>query len=623
MAALSRRPGSITRLIVVLLVVLLVDAGATAYSFVVHRNDPPPLPPFTSSPSGHPLRPGVDAYSANPHAFGFTTTPGRPQVVRDGHVRRIVGGRTLLDPDGSLRYALAALALHSNEGGNTWLERARTAVREVIAQQDGAGIVHHGVPQVDATGNPLPKGWVSARTQGVLLSALSRLYAATGSTHWRTAADQVFDSLLRVRGSTDDEGHPYLPWLSFIDEGGFLWFEQYPQGATPSMTSTGHLFAVIGVYDYAAISEGIRRRTALDVFDASATTGQHYVPLLRYENAAAWTSHAQASRSWDLHQVLVAQFGALARMTGDPTYRVYRDTFLKDTAILAFDTKGVVPRGDVDAYAGRSARRAIPPTGRPSTADITGSERSATARMKPDVIAASALRALGRYSVTGDAGDLDEAAESVDGLVRTTRDGLVPHRFPAQNPYGQQLVRPWYSAQTQGLLLSALVRLAGATGDQRWRDDAGAVFAGFQRLRAGPGYSPAEPPDVWLGYVGDDSSPTNLWFEKYWRQDGPGYYDSPTMVVDAHITAIIGVYDYWRLTNAPDAARLFDGGVSSLLARLPDIRRAGGVSRTALSANVFRRDHHRVVSHQLAALAEMTGNRTLRTYAHHLAQDAA
>jgi hypothetical protein len=611
-----------TKLVASLVAVVLLDLVAVILAFATHRNDPPPLPPFTTVLSSSGLRAGVDGYALRPQTFGFTTTPGRPQVPEDGQVRVFVEGRKRFDPDSSLRYAIAAVVQYSMVGDRRWLDRASTAVREVLARQRH-GLIPHEIHKDDKGGKPLPHGWVSAQTQGLLLSALCRLYQATDTELWRSAADEVFDSLLRVRGGTDNDGNEYAPWLSFVDDAGFLWFEELPQGSIPSRSMTGHFFALIGIYDYVAISTGARRTAALKVFNAGAATGRHYVPPLRIEHAAAWTSPDHVNTSWDLHQVLVAQLRTLSDMTGDPALRAYTTTFRNDTAIVGFSTTGLMPMGNVDAYADRSAWRAVPPTGRPNHRDLVGGERTARAPYKPDVAATAALQAMAQYSRTMDTRSLLRATELVDHLVNTTRDGLVPHQFRAQNPDGRNLIVPWYSAQTQGLLLSALVRLAAATGQQRWLDDAGAVFATFQHMRAYPGYSTVEPPGVWTGYIGDEESRTHLWFEKYCRPRGSPYSLSPTLIVDAHITAAIGVYDYWRMTKSPVAARLFDGAMSSLLERLPDIRRNGRASYSALQSNVFRLDHHRVVTHQLRLLAEMTGKEAFRNYSQKFASDAA
>ena len=611
------------RLIAILVAVVLIDAIAASVAFTLHRNDPPPLPSFAPMGITAPLRLGVDSYTSEPQAFGFTTTFSHPRSTDEsGRVRLLVGGREVLDPDASLRFAIAALAEHNTSNDTRSLARARTAVMAVLAtNQDG--LIPHQVPGKDQTGRELPRGWVSAQTQGLLLSVLSRLYTATRDSEWRASADQVFDTMLRARGSLDNDGRPYTPWISLVDEAGFLWFDEFPQSAAPSYSMTPHLFAVIGVYDYAAITEGSRHAAAINLFAAAASTGQQYIGPLRSENAAAWTSPAQLVRSWELHQVLVAQLSTLTEMTSNATYRQYTQAFRHDTAITRFATTGFVLSVGVDAYSQSPVGRLPPTSPAPPPGDRAGSERNAVAVAPPDVALATAINALAEYSRTNDRQALNRAETLVGGLMETTQNGLVPHDFEAINPAGQTLVRPWFSAQTQGLLLSALVRLEAVTGSQRWADDAGAVFSTLRRTRNNRDYSAVEPRPIWTSFVGDNKVTTNLWFEKYWRMDGPNYYDYPSMVVDAHIAALIGVYDYWGMTKDPAAARLFDGGATSLLSRLPDIRRNGGVSETALSWGVFQLDHHRVVTEQLSVLAQMTGDRRFDAYSRLLAKDAS
>jgi hypothetical protein len=616
-----RRSRPIIQLIAILLAVALVDTSAVVYAFATHRNDPPPLPPFTASESSLLVRRGVDAYASSPHEFGFTTTPGRPQIPANGHVRVIVDGRKRFDPDSSLRYGLAALAEFTKTGNREWLDRARTAIREVLQTMNG-GLVPHELPQTDLVGKPLPDGWVSAETQGLLLSAVCRLFSITQESQWRSDADTVFDSLLRFRGGFDSAGHPYSPWLSRVDDFGQLWFEYMPQGTTPTQKVTSHLFAVIGIYDYSMISHSTRHRVATQAFLAGASTAEVYTPRLRYEAAAAWESPAMVSRSWESHHALVAQLDALSRITGMQVFKDLFKTFRADEAVPAFATTGLLPVDGVDSYFGSAAGRALPPTGPPAHADGVAPERSGEPAKDPDVKAAAALTALAEFSAGGHERSLLRSVEIVDGLLGTSTHGLVPHTFPVRHWFGEPLVVPWYSAQTQGLLLSALVRLEAATGQQRWADEAGAVFASLQLSRAYPGYSNKEPPAAWMSYVGDETSRHRLWFEKYGRQEGTAYNDYPSFVIDAHIAAVIGIYDYWRMTKSPVAERMFDGGVSTLLARLPDIRRIGGVSESALHSNIYNLEHHRTVTRQLWLLSRMTGNKALAIYARRFAMDA-
>lgn len=615
------RPRTLTsRFLVVIVAIALADLMATAVAW--RSGDDLPLAPVVLRTVTGPLRDHVDGYSRDPQSFGFTTTPGRPLIPGDGQVRKLVHGRRVFDPDASLRYALAALASYESTRDSSWLQRAETATREVLTRSPG-GLVRHSSPRTDADGNPLPQGWVSAETQGLLLSALSRLHSATGTSKWGTAADEVFVTLLRYRGGRDDDDERFDPWLSYVDGGGMLWFEQLPQASAPTQTMTSHLAALIGIYDYAQIRTGPQRNRAEAAFADGATTALWYAPALWYPGGATYTSHTKRVRSWDLHPVVVAQLRLMARITGVEVFRTLAETYHADGAAPDYLRTGIVPRGDVDAYAPGRVDELLPPVGPVKEGDPASPERSAGGPPTPDQRLADALRQLSRYEATREAAALARARSVVNDVLLTTNRGLVPHVSLLRNPFGEPLRVPWYSAQTQGLMLSALVRLREATGEQRWADEAGAVFASLELSRSYTPTTPREAPDRWTSFVGDYSGRPYLWFEKYSPERTPDVDDAPTYVIDAHLTAVIGVYDYWRMTRSPAAARLFDGAVSSVAARLSQIRRQGAVSRTTLQLEIFRLDHHRVVTSQLRLLSRMTAEPSFAAYARQLARDAS
>ena len=621
MRALRRLPRPIKQFIIVLLAVALVDVMAAVYASA-HQSDHP-IPMLPQSLPGMPsaLPRGVDGYTESPEAFGFSTTPGRPVLPAEGHVRVFVDGRRQLDPDSSLRYALAALAEHSSTGQRQPMDRAITAVKEVMRTTEN-GLVSHTIPRWDGAGEGLPTGWVSAETQGLLLSALSRLYTATGDTTWRSQASEVFDTLLRFRGGPNGDDPHYSPWLSYVDDQGWLWFEDLPQASEPTRSMTSHYFAVIGLYDFAAISSQDRAGTATKVIAAAAATGRHYTPQT-WSAGAPYTSPAEVRRSWDRRHVLIAQLRVISQITDVPDFEGLSGQFADLVSVPQFATTGSMPRGDVDAYSGREAARAIPPTDPGGSPDAAAPERGIDPGTSPDARLASALLKLAEFGETDDREDLQGSVDLVSGVLDESTGGLVPHRFPAQNLSGDDLAVPWYSAQTQGLLLSALVRLEAVTDDQRWADEAAAVFATFRMSRAFTPTTPREAPPVWTSWVGDGVSLDYLWFEKFSPTRTPDMQDSPSYVIDAHICAIIGIYDYWRATRSPEAERLFDGGILTLVSRLPLIRRPGGPSETALQSDIFRLDHHRVVTRQLELLSRMTDSPILAADARVFAEDAS
>lgn len=621
MAVLSRRPGGFTRLLSILLAILVLDLTAVAYSRAHQFDNPLPLPPFALSLPAH-LNLKVDDYDAAPAAFGFTTTPGRPVLPDRGHVRIVVNTRKQLDPDASLRYALAALADYSTGEESKSLSRAMTAVGEVAATAT-AGLVPHAIERRDRDGAVLPPNWVSAETQGLFLSALSRLYTATGDRVWRAQADRAFDTLLRFRGGRDDNDQPFAPWLSFVDDSGYLWFEDLPEGSTPSQTMTSHLFAVIGIYDYSQIAAPTRRKASVNLFAAGAASVQHFISLLREPGYPAYTSHLRVASSWERTHVLSAQLQTMGKITGVSEFRALSETFAGDVYVPPFATTGLRPKPGVVPYVGRTLA-ALPPTGVTVVADAISPERSVRGGKRPDAVLAEVISALDPISAAVSRASLRRSISAVETVLASSNRGLVPHEEPSRDLAGRPLAAPWYSAQTQGLLLSALTRLHSLTGDQVWADEAGAVFATLQRYRTYPPTNPRKAPDVWTGYVGDRSAPDSLWFEKFVpnsTETSPD--DRPSLVIDAHLAAVIGVYDYWSMTKSAEAARVFDGAMSTVVKRLPKIRRSGHVSRAELVGGTGSLEHHRVVIRQLALLAEMTGDQRFDRYTKLLRADAS
>lgn len=601
------RRGPLAALAALLVSIALVDAGATAVVAVVHRNDPPALPAFLRSSAA--LRPGADPYPSLPASYGFTTTPAKPATADgSGRVRTATAAGAVVDPDLSAQYALAALAAYDRDRDRAWLTRAGRALTDVMAQAPD-GLVRHGEPGTSGK-QTLPAGWVSASTQGLVLSALVRLHAATSDERWATEADHVFDALLRFRDFAAPDGTVPTPSVGFVDVQQHLWFLEHPQAAVTDEVVTAHVFALFGLADFARSGADVPRTSAArSLLAGGLATVEAVEPELRVIGGAAWTSPQRVERSLALHHVLVDQLRALTRMTGAPRYRTAAAALDEDTVLAPFRVTGATPRGEVDAYAGLPGSAVLPPVGAPG--------------QDPDAVLAQALGSLAAYGRTHRPADLASARARTDAVLRTATGGLVPHTTPVTNSYDQALATPWWSAQTQGLLLSALARLRTATDEARYDAPLRQVFATLQRARGYAGNS-AAPPLVWTTYVGDDKSYEDLWFEKYPHPQGrtSWKWGTPSLVLDAQATVLFGLYDYWRVTRDPLAARLFDGGASTLVSRLPDVRVAGGPSRTALLSKGADLADHRVLTAQLALLAQMSGRPELAATARQFAADA-
>ncbi|UNX56229.1 D-glucuronyl C5-epimerase family protein [Georgenia sp. TF02-10] len=219
----------------------------------------------------------------------------------------------------------------------------------------------------------------------------------------------------------------------------------------------------------------------------------------------------------------------------------------------------------------------------------------------PVSLAHYALYMLESYRTTGTREYLDRAVANAEALL----DGAEERAGALWFPYGfdyqlhddeaQTLTAPWYSGMAQGQALSLFVRLHAETDDDRWTDAADATARTFD-ARPGEG-------GPWFAHVVDG----HLWFEEY-VDDAV----APTQVVNGHIYAAFGLYDYATRTGDPDAAQLFDGAATTVAETFDTYRLPGGLSYYCAAQYCIDTDwrppnYHRGVTKQFESLALMTG----------------
>lgn len=210
------------------------------------------------------------------------------------------------------------------------------------------------------------------------------------------------------------------------------------------------------------------------------------------------------------------------------------------------------------------------------------------------------LRSLNSYRLTGDQVFLDRAVANAQRLV----DRRVESRGGWYFPYGfdfsvdddttQTMKAPWYSAMAEGQALSLFVRLYQATGAAQWKQAADATFTALDSAPV-----PGEPFVSWVDSQG------HLWLEEYPR---PGVTDSER-VLNGHLFAAYGVYDYWLLTGDARARKLFDGAVTTahdtVLSRF---RRPNWISTYSLRHGRSLGSYHPVHIALFRTLFQITGD---------------
>lgn len=234
----------------------------------------------------------------------------------------------------------------------------------------------------------------------------------------------------------------------------------------------------------------------------------------------------------------------------------------------------------------------------------------------PVATAQYALAKLDEAEQTGSEESLEAARVNGQALIdhADTVDGGLYFPYPFDFPLGGRvrhtLHAPWWSAMAQGEALSLFVRLFEATGEKKWRTAADQTFLTLDDR--GPRKKP------WSVYV---DRRKYLWFEEY-AGDTP-----PLIVLNGHMFAMFGLWDYHHLTGSPKAARLFDAGATTLREYLPLFRKDGEASFYCLRLPLCRKPswqnekYHGIVERQMRFIADMTDERWFAQEANRYAAD--
>jgi hypothetical protein len=210
---------------------------------------------------------------------------------------------------------------------------------------------------------------------------------------------------------------------------------------------------------------------------------------------------------------------------------------------------------------------------------------------RPGALAINGMKRIDAYRDTGDVAQLEQALAQADRLRKhalTRRDAWWLPFWYDYLPAGQRA--PWFNAMTQGLVLSFFVRLYRATGEELHLAAAERVFDSFLRLGQA-----AEP---WVAYVDEQGF---LWLEHY-------PVPRPDHVLNAHLHAIFGIYEYWQATRSTDARHLLNGAVTTMRRNVERYRRPGKVSLYGLRSRTPNPKYHEIHVWQLQLLAHITGD---------------
>jgi hypothetical protein len=209
------------------------------------------------------------------------------------------------------------------------------------------------------------------------------------------------------------------------------------------------------------------------------------------------------------------------------------------------------------------------------------------------------LSLLNSYRLTGDTWFLNRAVRQAQRLVETHIESRgawwfpYPFDFDLRGDPDTLMEAPWYSAMAQGQVLSLFTRLAGVTGDARWSTAADSVFASL--------LLPVSDAEPWAVHTDADGF---LWLEEYPRLPQP----RSEQVLNGHLFALYGVWDYWRATGSAEAAALFDGSATTVAQYVPsEFRNPEWASDYSLFSDLPHERYHGIHVNQLHHLHALSG----------------
>jgi len=605
-ASSRARRSPLTVLSATLAAVVLVDLMAAAAVYVDRRGDPD-FPSFRRANIS-----GV-TWDAQPYRDATSILATPVEVRAPGPFRESpaghLGARAVFDPAANLAYALAALARHDQSGDSAWLARAERATVPVVRRLEAGFAARRATGHAGEVDPPAPE--YSAATQGLLLSTLARLYEKTGETRWRRPSHKTFTSLLAFGGFFVGDRPAPVRWVSRVDGDGFLWFERFSERPLAYGVLSDQLTTALGVFDYrrALALRQQQRADAETVLAGAIATVRHYLPQFRVPGLISLGRLSEGGPDVGAHFVVKSQLAQLGQVTGMKRFGRFADLLDDDDDLPYFKTVPVQIREDnVDVY------RPLPVEISSYLDDIraprvtySGGVSPRGDSISPTLSARFALAQLDRHRRLGDEAALERAEDAVEDVLRTMISGAFPYRF-REKAGDELLLPPRFSAEGQGLMLSALVRLHEITGEPRWKHMAGRVFSALTGVRD-YGTRPQSP---WVSFI--DSS-SFLWFDEN-VPDVP-----PFAAFDVHLAGVLGIYDYWRMTRSDNALEFFVGGVTTTKAYLRAVRQPGRPAIDSLRTGSRNASAHAVVTRQIASLAAITGDRHVARSADLLRKD--
>ncbi len=166
--------------------------------------------------------------------------------------------------------------------------------------------------------------WFSGFTQGVALSAATRLYKITKDKKYLDDMRRIANSFYFLKPASSDHKNV---WISCIDSTQNIWFEEYPQ-EYPGYTLNGKVFAILGLYEYYLVSSNPEIKKLVL---GGLTTIKKNIGRYRMEGTISkYCLKHVANFDTIYHTIHVKQLHTLALITGDTLFEHMSRKFRED-----------------------------------------------------------------------------------------------------------------------------------------------------------------------------------------------------------------------------------------------------------------------------------------------------
>lgn len=190
------------------------------------------------------------------------------ELDKNGVLLSSYNGEKIYIPSDIAYYGLMLYSRYIQNGDSSFYIAAKKQADFLINEQNkdtGCIYCRYNTNTIPGTGYDMKNVWASATVQGQALSLFSRIYSVSNEEKYKYACELA---LIPYEKEAVKSG-------VYADLLGYSFYEEFPT-RIPNYTLTGHLYSLIGLYDY---NELIGDSKAKELFDKGIETLKFCLPL--------------------------------------------------------------------------------------------------------------------------------------------------------------------------------------------------------------------------------------------------------------------------------------------------------------------------------------------------------